>query len=88
MTLYSQYASEPENQKLLNRAALAIKVTEAICERMLNQDVSRKDLAEKMGTQPHVIDWWLEGQVTLTLKQIADICTILDMTPEFSITGR
>jgi transcriptional regulator with XRE-family HTH domain len=53
-------------------ARLELEVTELLCELMAKDNVSRAELARRVGVKPPYITKVLRGQTNLTLKTISD----------------
>ncbi|MBN1590044.1 MAG: helix-turn-helix transcriptional regulator [Pirellulales bacterium] len=77
-TMYEEFASTPEGRRLLNREALTIEITELICQMMQEKRISRKQLAELLGKSKGRVSQMLNGECNLTLRTVADICTVLE----------
>jgi transcriptional regulator with XRE-family HTH domain len=50
-------------------ADLAIRINQLLCE----QNITRKELAEKMGKKPSEISKWLSGEHNFTLRSLAKL---------------
>lgn len=76
-----------ENRRLYAQEDLILQVTEAIWERMSELNVSKKDLAEKLGRSKSYITQVLSGSRNMTLRTLADIAFTLDMEPKFILNN-
>ena len=46
---------------------------------MERQDITQKDLAKRLGVKPPRISKLLSGKSNMTLRTLADICTVMDV---------
>ncbi len=53
-------------------ARLQLEVTELLCELMAQDNVSRAELARRVGVKPPYVTRILRGQTNLTLKTVSD----------------
>lgn len=53
-------------------AQLELEVTELLCELMENNNVSRAELARRVGVKPPYVTRILRGQTNLTLKTVSE----------------
>ena len=56
-----------------------LDVTEGIVKRMIEQNVRRSDLAERLGTSRAYITKLLDGQENMTLKTLVRVANALEM---------
>ena len=64
-------------------AALWLAVTEAICAAMQDQDVSKAELAKRVGISRRRCLRLLSGREDITLRVLARIADELGLRPEF-----
>lgn len=67
-----------ENRRLFQQEELILDVTESICDVMDKANVSRKELADMMGTSKSNITQLLNGSRNMTLRKLADIAYFLN----------
>ena len=66
-----------DNRRLFNQEGLIIDVSEAIWEILEDQNISKAELAERLGTSRANITKLLDGSRNMTLRTLADIATAL-----------
>lgn len=76
-TLLEEYVEAPEFAKLLAQEELILEVTEKLCELLEKEQVSRKELADRLGKSKGFISQLLNGGRNLTLRTVADILHVL-----------
>jgi transcriptional regulator with XRE-family HTH domain len=69
--------NDPEFRKLLAQEELILEVTESICKLLGEENVSRKQLADRLGKSKGFISQLLNGGRNLTLRTVADILHVL-----------
>ena len=62
----------PDHSRLFQFARLELEVTELFCELMENENVSRAELARRLGVSSAYVTKVLRGQSNLTLKTVSD----------------
>lgn len=72
MTLQDELTS-PEFMKLFQRERLETELTEMICRIMKEQNVSRAELARRLGTSRSYVTKVLRDGSNMTLKSVSDI---------------
>lgn len=77
MTLLEKYMEDPEAAKLVIQGELIMEVTETICELLEKEQISRKELAERLGKSKGFVSQLLNGGRNLTLRTVADILHVL-----------
>jgi transcriptional regulator with XRE-family HTH domain len=73
MSVYDRASSSPEQMRRFQSARLEMEITELICELLEKQQVTRAELAKRLGTSQPYITKILRGNTNLTLKTISDI---------------
>jgi transcriptional regulator with XRE-family HTH domain len=68
---------DPEFRKLLSQEELILEVTEAICELLEKEKISRKELADRLGKTKGFVSQLLNGGRNLTLRTVADILHVV-----------
>ncbi len=69
--------NDPEFRKLLAEQELILEVTETICDILEKENVSRKELADRLGKTKGFVSQLLNGGRNLTLRTVADILHVL-----------
>jgi len=69
---------DPEFRKLLAEQELILEFTETICELLVEEKVSRKELANRLGKTKGFVSQLLNGGRNLTLRTVADILHVLE----------
>lgn len=64
--------NDPEFRKLLAQEELILEVTETICDILEDENISRKELADRLGKSKGFVSQLLNGGRNLTLRTIAD----------------
>lgn len=75
----------PENARLVAQELLITEVTEAIWEAMEHTDVTKSELAIRMGATKGYVSQVLKGSRNMTLRTLSDICFALGRKPMFSV---
>lgn len=76
---------DPEFNRLLRQEELILEVTEALVSALKTAELSKKDLAARLGKSKGFISQLLAGGRNLTLRTIADIALALKMRPKFRL---
>lgn len=71
--LITDFLSSPENRRLFEQERVIVDVTEMICKLMERANISRKDLAEMLGTSQANVTQMLNGTRNMTLRTVADV---------------
>ncbi len=85
-TVVDEWNEDPEFAKLSAQGNLIMEVTEKICEVLERENLSRKELAEKLGKTKGFISQLLNGGRNLTLRSIADILHVLGYKAQIILT--
>ena len=72
-TLLGRLIKTPEDKRLFQRERTITEVTELICQLMEEHDVSKAELARRLGTSKANITQMLDGRRNMTLSTISDI---------------
>lgn len=78
----------PERARVLAQEEFIVDVSEAICEELERQGVSRNDLASKLGKSKSFVSQVLSGARNMTLRTLADIAGAIDMRPNIRLTPK
>jgi transcriptional regulator with XRE-family HTH domain len=76
-TILDEYLKDEEFRRLFAQEDLILEVTEAICELLENEKLSRKELADRLGKTKGFVSQLLNGGRNLTLRTVADILHVL-----------
>jgi antitoxin component HigA of HigAB toxin-antitoxin module len=76
-TLMDEYLEAPEFARLMAQEDLIMEVTETLCELLEKEQISRKELADRLGKTKGFISQLLNGGRNLTLRTVADILHVL-----------
>ena len=82
-TLSQQIAGTQEGRRLLQQEDAILEVTELICEIMEEDNVSRSQLAHRLGKTKGYITQLLDGSANMTIRTIADVFGALGRTIHF-----
>lgn len=74
-----------ENAKLMAQELLITEVTEEIWEAMQEADVTKSNLAKRMGATKGYISQVLSGSRNMTLRTLSDICFALRTRPTIAV---
>jgi transcriptional regulator with XRE-family HTH domain len=69
--------SDPEFRRLLAQEELILEMTEVICGLLEQENISRKELADRLGKSKGFVSQLLNGGRNLTLRTVADILHVL-----------
>ena len=72
-TLSQEIASTEEGRRLLQQESAIMEVTELICEIMEQKNVSRSELADRLGRTKGYITQLLDGRANMTIRTLADV---------------
>jgi predicted DNA-binding protein (UPF0251 family) len=75
---FSKQMKDPEFLKAFAREGLIIDIQEEICRLMEENDVSRNELAKRMGKTKGFITQILNSGRNLTLRTVTDVFTALE----------
>ncbi len=92
-TLMDEFLEDPEFARLMAQGDLIMEVTETLCELLDKEEVSRKELADRLGKTKGFVSQLLNGGRNLTLRTVADILHVLGykvtLTPhKIEVEGR
>ena len=72
-TAIESFESTPEGKRLLDQERLILQATETIIKLMQQQDVSRTELARRLGRSKGWISQLLAGEANFTLRTLSDV---------------
>ena len=82
-TLTDQLINTPERRRLYQQEYAIQQATDLICELMNNDEVSRSELARRLGTTKGYVTQMLDGRTNMTVRTLADVMTALQYTIRF-----
>jgi transcriptional regulator with XRE-family HTH domain len=82
-TFVEEVASTEEGKRAFNQECAILELTELICRIMEQTDVSRAELARRLGKTKGYVTQLLDGRANMTLRTIADVFTALGRTIHF-----
>lgn len=68
---------DPEFRRLLAQEELILEVTEVLCGLLGEENISKKELADRLGKTKGFVSQLLNGGRNLTLRTVADILHVL-----------
>ncbi len=71
-TKLDQFLQNQEHRRLYEQERLILEITEEICALMNEKDVSRAELAQRLGCSPSNVSQILDGDNNFTVRTIAD----------------
>lgn len=77
--------SDPEGRRLLEQERVLLEATEAICRLMRASNVTKSDLAERLGRSPAFVTKLLRGNNNFTLRTLADVFGALEASLHLDI---
>lgn len=81
---FAEWEDDPESELY----GVLLDVTEAIVKRMIEQNVRRTDLAERLGTSRAYVTKLLDGQENMTLKTLVRVANALQMKVDTTFIPR
>ena len=77
MSLIEEYMKDPEMARLMAQGDLIMEVTETLCKLLDKEQISRKELADRLGKSKGFVSQLLNGGRNLTLRTVGDILHVL-----------
>lgn len=77
-TLVEELTSTPEGMRLFQQERVILEATELLCQLMETRELSRADLARKLGKTKGYITQVLDGRTNMTLRTVSDLFLALD----------
>ncbi len=77
-----------EHSRAYLEEGLILETTEAICEALEKRQLSKADLASRLGTSKAHVTQLLNGGRNMTLRTFAGIAFALDMIPAMALKER
>ncbi len=75
-------------RRLLKQEELILDVTEMLCRVMIENEISRSELAERLGKSRAYVTQLLSGGRNLTLRTLSDLADALKCRSRFSLDQR
>jgi len=85
MDLIDKYLSDDESKKLFHQEQVILEITESICQYMTTHNISRAELASRLGKTKSFVSQVLNGERNLTLRTIADITWAIGCAPRVKL---
>ena len=82
-TLTEKLTKTKEGMRLYQQERAILDVTEIMCRMMEEQEVSRSQLAQRLGRTKGYITQLLDGRANMTVRTISDVFTALDRAVYF-----
>ena len=82
-TLTEKLTKTADGMRLYQQERAILEVTELVCQLMDEQDVSRSELATRLGRTKGYITQLLDGRANMTVRTISDVFTALDRAVHF-----
>lgn len=85
MTVMDEYMKDEEFNRLYNRERVILEITETLCSYMESANISRIELAHRLGKHKSFISQVLNGGRNLTLRTLADFLWALNCEARFDL---
>lgn len=82
-TLIERLTKTTDGMRLYQQERAIQELTDMACETMQEQDVSRSELARRLGTTKGYITQLLDGRTNMTVRTISDVFVALDRAVHF-----
>jgi len=82
-TLIERLTATPEGMRLYQQERALQEVTDLICQMMDEQNVSRAELAKRLGTTKGYVTQLLDGRTNMTIRTISDVFAALRRAVHF-----
>lgn len=76
------FVADEDRGRLHQEEYLILQVTERICQLMEDKNVSRTELAARLGTTKGYVTQLLNGQANMTLRKLADVFAALGVAAD------
>ncbi|MFQ2456954.1 helix-turn-helix domain-containing protein [Aeromonas sp. 25-248] len=74
-----------ENKKITAQERLIVEVTECLYAKMLDNDIRKSEIADKLGKSQAYVSQLLSGSRNMTLRTLSDIAQALDCVPSVTL---
>jgi transcriptional regulator with XRE-family HTH domain len=88
MTGAGQVVADREYDRILAQEELVLDATERVCAAMKDADVSRAELANRLGTTRGYVSQLLDGSRNMTLRTLSDLAFSLGMRFSVHLTPK
>lgn len=78
-------SASPKYNRLVAEETLILAATEEICRVLADQEVSREELAKRMGVGKSNVSQLLSGDRNMTLRTLAHMAHVLDCKVEVAV---
>jgi len=85
MDLMNKLLADRNLEKEFQKSNFILDVTEEICKILSEKNITRQELAEKLGKSKGFVSQILNGSRNMTLNTLVDVCIALDCTPRVKI---
>jgi len=82
-TLTEKLTKTEEGMRLYQQERAILEVTELVCQLLDEEDVTRSELARRIGKTKGYITQLLDGRTNMTLRTISDVFTALNRAVHF-----
>jgi transcriptional regulator with XRE-family HTH domain len=82
-TLTEKLTGTPQKMRLYQQERAILEMTEIICELMQEQNVTRSELAKRLGTTKGYITQLLDGRTNMSIRTMSDVFAALDRSLHF-----
>ncbi|MFH0983411.1 MAG: helix-turn-helix transcriptional regulator [Planctomycetota bacterium] len=82
-TLTAKLTATAEGMRLYQQERAILEVTELLCQIMDEDDVSRAELARRMGKTKGYVTQLLDGRANMTIRTISDVFCALNRGVHF-----
>ncbi|MGR6750069.1 helix-turn-helix domain-containing protein [Aeromonas veronii] len=74
-----------ENKRLTAQERLIVEVTESLYEKMLDNNIKKSEIADKLNKSQAYVSQLLSGSRNMTLRTLSDIAQALDCVPSVTL---
>ena len=74
--------ADPGYQRLVNEEAVILDLTEALCEAMNENGMTREEVAARAGVHPGALQRELEGAARIPLRDLIRIAGVVGLKPK------
>ncbi len=78
--------AERNLEKEFQKSNFILDVTEEICKILSEKNITRQELADRLGKSKGFVSQILNGSRNMTLNTLADVCIALGCTPKVKIS--
>ncbi len=85
MDLMTKLLADRNLEQEFQKSNFIMAVTEEICKILSEKNITRQELAEKLGKSKGFVSQILNGSRNMTLNTLADVCIALRCTPSIKL---